>query len=209
MSRYLITLAALLAWTLAPAGTAGAGGFAVGCPEGLGQPPDGTVYVSDNCFRQKSITVEPGDVVRWEPRAMKDPHTVTFDNGLDTSDLSGPFSVRFNRPGTYAYFCVYHGTVDSGMRGTVIVEGRDPNVIDSPAVEVEEAAPGMFGLDEAEVIASPVAEEPDTTPVAAAEEPRAALDLRMNVPAAGLLAILGLVVAVAAYLTGRHGRRPV
>ena len=34
---------------------------------------------------------------------------------------SGTFSTTFNTPGTYAYYCVFHGSPGAGMHGTIVV----------------------------------------------------------------------------------------
>ena len=53
--------------------------------------------------------------------------TVTsIDGSFDSGDLAvntGTFTHKFNTPGTFSYYCKYHGTVaGAGMFGQVIVE---------------------------------------------------------------------------------------
>jgi plastocyanin len=72
-----------------------------------------------------TLTIHKGDTVTWEfldgPSAE---HTVTSEahkGGLRFKStgpkLSGTYSVRFTRPGTYYYECVIH----PGMDGRIIV----------------------------------------------------------------------------------------
>jgi YVTN family beta-propeller protein len=60
-----------------------------------------------------------GQSVVWT-NADAVPHTVTGDGGLwDSGDIEGgkSFTMRFDKPGTYSYYCKYHPM----MRGTVLV----------------------------------------------------------------------------------------
>ncbi|HZB94922.1 MAG TPA: cupredoxin domain-containing protein [Herpetosiphonaceae bacterium] len=82
------------------------------------------VEVDDNYFKPKTLTVQVGTTVKWGNEG-KHEHTVTADNGaFGSGDLeSGDnFSFTFNKAGTYAYHCKYHGAAGGiGMSGTVIV----------------------------------------------------------------------------------------
>ncbi|HWQ11315.1 MAG TPA: plastocyanin/azurin family copper-binding protein, partial [Roseiflexaceae bacterium] len=77
-------------------------------------------------FAPKQLTVKAGTVVTWTNGGAQ-PHSVTaVDKSFDTG-LFGPGesrSVTFDRPGTYAYYCIPHGVPDgsAGMVGTVVVE---------------------------------------------------------------------------------------
>jgi plastocyanin len=97
---------------------------------GHAQPmPAATVDVSaiDKVgFKPKTINVAPGTTVRWVNQG-KEPHTVTSRDGLfDSGPMSpgGTFSVTFQRPGTYHYFCRPHEKV--GMVGTIVVGSGGP-----------------------------------------------------------------------------------
>jgi plastocyanin len=72
-------------------------------------------------FKPKSINVEPGTTVRWVNYG-EERHTVTSKDGLFDSGPLAPgatFSVQFNRPGTFNYYCKPHEKM--GMVGTVVV----------------------------------------------------------------------------------------
>lgn len=80
--------------------------------------------VIDNAYQPQTITVAVGDVVVWTNTGQRQ-HTVTADNG---SFNSGPmtsgqtFSQTFNTPGTFAYFCAFHGGPGGqGQAGTITV----------------------------------------------------------------------------------------
>ncbi|MBI1802561.1 MAG: anti-sigma factor [Chloroflexi bacterium] len=90
------------------------------------QPKSVTVLMKDFAFKDKAITIDKGTTVVW---VNKDPakHTVTADvkGTVDSKDIAvnGQFSFTFNTPGTFAYYCEYHG--DRGgvdMAGTVVVK---------------------------------------------------------------------------------------
>jgi len=88
----------------------------------IGQPPEGTVFVSmgDNFFQPQTVTVTPGTSVRWSNEGAV-VHSVVSDTGLWQSNLLSPtwwFEVRFDSLGTFPYHCSLH----EGMTGTVIVE---------------------------------------------------------------------------------------
>jgi plastocyanin len=94
-------------------------------PVGAAQcPPDavdpgGALVVQNFLFCPVSVTVPVGSELRWSNRDAA-PHTVSADG--DEFD-TGAFprgearTVRFDRPGTYHYFCRLHPF----MRGTVVV----------------------------------------------------------------------------------------
>jgi plastocyanin len=100
-------------------------GFAAPALGGGGkQKPDERVYVKDNFFTPRSVTVEAGDVVRWIWRSNYR-HNVTFKRvprgggkrGA-TTRRDGRWQRKFREPGTYRYVC----TLYAGMRGSVTVE---------------------------------------------------------------------------------------
>lgn len=97
---------------------ASAQGAAAGSPE---------VYVEarDDFFRDPVIRITPGTTVVWEVTG-RNPHTVTADDGSWDSGHLRPGDVyrrRFDQPGRYPYYCIYHGAPGGiGMAGVVIVE---------------------------------------------------------------------------------------
>lgn len=118
-SRLLISAATLvvLAWPAAArAGGGGHGGVCLGSAPNLS---DGWVAVMDSCFAPQDIDVAAGNTVHWELMGSA-PHTVTFDEGIDSGQLNGSdFAMRINIPGTYIYSCSFH----PGMTGSVTVSG--------------------------------------------------------------------------------------
>jgi plastocyanin len=89
------------------------------CPDDLGAPVEGTVFVSikDTLFEPETITVEPGGSVRWTNDGTI-LHSVVSDSGLFQSPLLSPthwFDVRFDSLGAFPYHCSLHqekGTVN-------------------------------------------------------------------------------------------------
>jgi plastocyanin len=120
-------IAAVLAlWLLAPAGSV------------FAQNSDAVVDMQGISFVPKEIHVGPGATVLW---ANSSPlgHTVTADDGAFDSGMLDPgaeFSMFFDTPGTYQYYCQPHGGPGgTGMAAVVVVD--DPNAvtqeIDAPA----------------------------------------------------------------------------
>ena len=83
--------------------------------------------IKDNAFAPKAITVNVGDTLTWTIAGQNE-HTVTADNGgFDSDDLKAgektAFSFTFTKPGTFAYYCKYHGGPGGiGMSGTIVVQ---------------------------------------------------------------------------------------
>ena len=101
---------------------------------------DATVDVIDFDYSPGSVTVNTGDTVTWT-QSGDEPHTVTADDGsFDSGEMATgeTFSMRFDSPGTYAYYCTLHGGPGGeGMSAVVIVEGGD-----------ESEAPGVGNGDD-------------------------------------------------------------
>lgn len=91
-----------------------------GPTEAAGPTPDGAVTILDFAFDPEQVTVAIGDPVTWtnEDEAT---HTVTSDGDgpLASGDLAqgATYEAAFEEPGTYAYVCTIHPT----MEGTVEV----------------------------------------------------------------------------------------
>jgi plastocyanin len=83
-----------------------------------------TVKISNFKFEPKTLTVNAGTTVEWANEGGR--HTVEADNGSFKSDViqaGGKFEFKFDKPGTYAYYCGIHG--DKGgkdMAGKIIVK---------------------------------------------------------------------------------------
>jgi plastocyanin/uncharacterized membrane protein YozB (DUF420 family) len=82
-----------------------------------------TIKITNFSFEPKEITIKPGTTVEWINETGK--HSVVADEGNFDSDileLGGRFERKYDKPGTYPYFCALHG--DKGgkeMSGVVKV----------------------------------------------------------------------------------------
>lgn len=200
MRRYstIAVLAGLLALTTS--GEAGAGGGTSGeCLGSPSAPAPGIIYVIDSCFLPRDVTIQPGETLTWSPGAPNAPselpHTVTFQEGLDSGDLAGPMGVRFNQPGTYLYFCQYHGGIQNGttvgMAGTVTVVG-EPEDVSLPALEVSrDGDPALFG-GQASGFGTELASSSSALPA------EMKVNLRLDPAIAILLVLLGLALGLGA-----------
>jgi len=83
-----------------------------------------TVTVKNFAFDPKEVTVSPGTTVEWTNAGGK--HTIEADNGAfksGTLTAGGKFEFKFDTPGTYDYFCSFHGSKGGhDMAGKVIVK---------------------------------------------------------------------------------------
>lgn len=95
-----------------------------------------TVEVGDNTFNQKEISVAVGTTVTWKSTGQK-PHTVTADDGSFVSGTlknGDTFTYTFDKPGTYAYYCEFHGGAGGqGMAGVIKVGDATPASAAAPA----------------------------------------------------------------------------
>lgn len=82
-----------------------------------------TVKLSNFQFQPKVLTVTVGTTVEWINE--KGRHSVMADDGSFESPTlaeGGRFEFQFNKPGTFAYHCHFHGdTGGKDMAGKVIV----------------------------------------------------------------------------------------
>jgi plastocyanin len=111
---------------LAPAGSSTAGpagpavelrAYALAAQDGTEQPTE----IRQFAFQPKSLEVPAGTTVVWTNQDAIQ-HSVTaadgvFDSGFFTQ--GGTFAYTFDQPGTYAYYCARHGS----MQGEVVVTG--------------------------------------------------------------------------------------
>ena len=90
------------------------------------QAEKATVKVSSFKFEPQTLTVTAGTTVQWVNEGGR--HTVEADNGSFKSDVltdGKTYEHKFDKPGTYAYHCSFHG--ESGgkdMAGKIIVRGK-------------------------------------------------------------------------------------
>jgi plastocyanin len=97
------------------------------------------------CFAPSNGTVtqiNQGDTVTW--KSLDGTHTVSPADGASfagSGDLTGPdgtFSVTFDKPGTFSFFCKHHGSVEDGgkihhgMWGKIEVKAGDTTTTTAP-----------------------------------------------------------------------------
>lgn len=85
--------------------------------------PDFSIGMSRSRYSPARLDVPAGSTVRWRNDERAQPHTVTFDAGIEGSGLLSPgesFQAAFEEPGTYPYRCTIHPS----MRGELIVVPR-------------------------------------------------------------------------------------
>lgn len=84
-----------------------------------------TVKVSSFQFTPKVLTVAPGATVEWVNEAGR--HSVEADDGSFKSGVlkqGDKFEHKFDKAGTYAYHCEFHGEKGGkDMAGKIIVRG--------------------------------------------------------------------------------------
>ncbi len=96
-----------------------------GIAQGTSEPVSVTVHEDRFRFIPSQLTIPAGMTVIWVNDEQAK-HTATADDGLfDSGDqeLGVSYANTFTEPGTYQYYCRYHGDVDGiGMAGTIVVE---------------------------------------------------------------------------------------
>ena len=102
----------------------------------------GGVDVVDDSFEPAQITVDAGAAITWS-NSGPNPHTVTADDGSfrsGTLQSGESFSSTFETPGSFAYYCEFHGGPGgSGMSGVVVVRGADVGGTDTGGGEAARA----------------------------------------------------------------------
>jgi plastocyanin len=104
----LASITAALAVALAPTGALG----------GASAAKNRTVTLHEFRFHPATLNVNRGDSVKWVWRDQVE-HNVTFRSQHSRTQVSGTYTVRFTRKGTFNYHCTIH--VQEGMRGKVVV----------------------------------------------------------------------------------------
>jgi LPXTG-motif cell wall-anchored protein len=85
-----------------------------------------TVSVKDFAFEPKTIQVNVGDTIVWKNEGNTE-HTVTADDGsFNSGDLEAgkEFSHTFDKAGTFAYYCKYHGSAGGKGMAAVVTVGE-------------------------------------------------------------------------------------
>lgn len=96
-----------------------------GTPPQQCTPGAAQVCMAAATFNPANITVTAGTTVQWLNTSGVT-HSVTSVSATETFDQdvpsgAGGFSHQFSTAGTYEYYCTFHGTPTSGMRGTITV----------------------------------------------------------------------------------------
>ncbi len=80
--------------------------------------------VDPNSWSPPDVTIKAGETVTWNTYTSSIPHNVkssssnwTIDSPASTTDPT-PVKYTFSNPGTYTFFCFYHG---NAMSGSVVV----------------------------------------------------------------------------------------
>ena len=80
-----------------------------------------TVILKNLRFSPSAVSIGRGQTVTWRWADGGTPHNVISTSGSrfhsSSTKVSGSYTVRFTRAGTYSYVCTIH----PGMRGKVIV----------------------------------------------------------------------------------------
>jgi len=94
-------------------------------PSGGGGGHTTALTVSNDVFTPTPDTVPAGQVTFTWSNASHG-HNVTWDSGPNTQTSTVTKTSGTYQPtlvvGTYTYHCTIHGTANSGMRGTIVVQ---------------------------------------------------------------------------------------
>ena len=85
-----------------------------------------SVTIQNFSFAPKEVAITEGTTVEWTDVGGR--HSVQADDGSfqsDTLTADGKFEHKFEKAGTYRYFCSFHGEMGGkDMAGTVTVKPR-------------------------------------------------------------------------------------
>jgi plastocyanin len=116
---------AVIALAMATATTLGALGALGSPPAGAQSGSSGKVTVGDNYFKPDDIEITAGTKVTWTNKG-KILHSIKPNSGnmFGTKALASgkKYSYTFKTPGTYAYYCTFHGGPGRGQHGTIVVK---------------------------------------------------------------------------------------
>ncbi len=91
--------------------------------QAVAAPQKATVKIANFQFTPKNLTVKAGTIVEWVNESGR--HTVVADDGSfksETLTAGGRYEFKFDKPGSYSYYCGFHG--DKGgkdMAGKIVV----------------------------------------------------------------------------------------
>lgn len=92
------------------------------------------VEMLDNRYQPEDVTVPVGEAVTFVGAGRNPHNAVAADGSWSTEDSFGSLDqfegdtaeVIFDEPGTYVFFCTFHGNADGeGMAGTLTVVPED------------------------------------------------------------------------------------
>src|SRR5262249_30530929 len=94
------------------------------------------VRAYDDFFDPGTINVQPGTTVVWVNQGRHNHTATSLDEAWDSGDIAPgrTYSVTFDRPGTFRYFCRHH--TQERMEGTVVVATPAAVEVEVPAVRV-------------------------------------------------------------------------
>ena len=96
-----------------------------GVAQNTGEPLSVTIHEDHFRFIPSQLTIPAGTTVIWVNDEQAK-HTASADDGrFESGDqaLGVSYAYTFTEPGTYPYYCRYHGDVGGvGMAGTIVVE---------------------------------------------------------------------------------------
>jgi plastocyanin len=88
------------------------------------------VEVGDNFFKPQDLEVTAGTKVTWrnEGKVLHNVMPVKKGKWKGTSALTKgkSYSFRFKKPGTYKYYCTFHGSPTGGQHGSIVVTKAAP-----------------------------------------------------------------------------------
>lgn len=131
MARIRVLLSTFMAAAVAVAISCGGGGGGGSSPTEPAGPRTVTVRVTDFSYDPRSITINPGDTVRWLLQGSDTTHTVTaldgsFDSGTVFTKAGDTFERRFTQENvTHNYSCKAHSDC-CNMRGSIRVGEAAP-----------------------------------------------------------------------------------
>jgi plastocyanin len=90
------------------------------------KPITKTVDTGDNFFKPKTLKITVGSTVKWK-NTGRSLHNVVPNKGkafgVPRLSPGKSYKYTFAKPGTFKYYCSFHGAPNTGQHGTVIVKG--------------------------------------------------------------------------------------
>ena len=96
---------------------AGAAAIATPAARAAGKPTTHTIVIADFVFTPETLTVRPGDRIRWINRDIV-PHTATaLDESWDTGEIGAGKSTEFTVTAGMmeTYFCRFHASMKASL----------------------------------------------------------------------------------------------